>query len=79
MSIVTPSHNPASAAMPNLPRAVPVPRISHPQQQTRTAPSTVSSVAYTTFALDRRYLPSFCIPRICIDPAQPIESTGRLR
>jgi hypothetical protein len=79
MSIVTPSHRLASAAMPAWPQAVPVPRISHPQQQTRTAPSTVSSVAYTTFASGRRYFPSFCIPDTRIDPAQAIESTGLLR
>lgn len=79
MPILTPFHKPTSAAMPTWPQAVPDRRISHPQQQTQTGPSTVSSVAYTTFASDRRYFPSFYIPDTRIAPAQAIESTERLR
>lgn len=79
MSILTQPRKLASDAVPTSPQVVPVPRISHPQQQTRTVPSTASSAAYSTFASDHRYRPSFYIPDTRIDPAQAMKPTVRPR
>lgn len=77
MSILTHPRKPASDAVLTSPQAMPVPRISHSQQQTRTVPSTASSASYSTFASNHRYYPSFYIPDTRIDPAQVIKSTER--